>query len=510
AAARWARRRVPAAIRARGWYAEALRRTDPARAVGAIRAGLRILDEHAASLGATDLRVHSAAHRRDLTALGIRLALRDGRPHRVLEWAERGRATRLGHRPARPPADPLLADLLAQLRGVAFELADAGAAETARLVPRQVALERRIRDHVRTHAPRGGTPRWTPVPFDALRAALGSRTFVAFVESDGVLHRLVLARGRLRVHAIGRAAPIADLVRRLPFALHRLARPGDDRRAAATALLTAAAARLDAALLAGLGDEPLVISPTGALHSLPLSILPSCAGRPVTVSPSATLWCTAAAAPPPVVGRPPVRPDPVPRQTRGESAARVAVVAGPRLPGARVEAERVAAIHGVAAMGDATVERVLAVFGAVDVLHLAAHGRLSTDNPLFSDLLLADGPLLVHDLERLERTPHTVSLAACDSGRAAVYAGDELLGLSATLAARGTVQLVAPVLPIPDLATTAVMVAYHERLAAGAPPAVALAATQHALRDADPATRVAAAGFNCFGHGFTAPFSGGP
>ncbi|WP_344387537.1 CHAT domain-containing protein, partial [Asanoa iriomotensis] len=264
---------------------------------------------------------------------------------------------------------------------------------------------------------------------------------------------------------------------------------GDARRSAAAAQLDAAARALDAALLGGAGDEPLVVSPTGALHSVPWSILPSCAGRPVTVSPSATLWC-AAAGPPATVD--------------------VAVVAGPRLVGARAEAQRVAAIHGVAPLLDAPVERVLAVLGTVGVLHLAAHGRLSTDNPLFSDLLLADGPLLVHDLERLDRTPHTVSLAACDSGRAAVYAGDELLGLSATLATRGTAQLVAPVLPVPDLATEPVMVAYHERLAAGAPPAVALAATQHALRDADPPTRAAAAGFNCFGHGFTAPFPGGP
>ncbi|SNS67119.1 CHAT domain-containing protein [Asanoa hainanensis] len=491
AAARWAHRRVPAAIRARGWYAEALRRqhTEPAGAVAAIRAGLRILDEHSASLGAADLRVHSAAHRRELTALGVRLALRDGRPHRLLEWAERGRATRLVHRPARPPADPLLADLLAQLRGVAFELADAGAAETARLVPRQVALERRIRDHVRTHRAAGDTPLWTPVAVAPLAAALGDRVLVEFVESDGILHRLTLTGGRLTARPLGPLPPLADLVRRLPFALHRLARPGDARRAAAEALLSGAASRLDAALLSGLPDGPLVISPTGALHSVPWSILPSCAGRPIAVSPSATLWYAAG---------------------RGPAGAEVAVVAGPRLPGAREEARRVAAIHGVVPLLDAPVDQVLAVMGKVAVLHLAAHGRLSTGNPLFSDLLLADGPLLVHDLERLESTPHTVSLAACDSGRAAVYAGDELLGLSATLAARGTAQLVAPVLPIPDLATEPVMVGYHERLAAGAPPAVALAATQHALRDADPHVRAAAAGFNCFGHGFIAPFPGGP
>ena len=506
AAARFARRRGPAAIRARGWYAEGLRHqhTDPVRSVAAIRSGLRILDEHGASLGAADLRVHSAVHRRDLTALGMRLALRDGRPHKVLEWAERGRASRLGQRPARPPTDPVLVDLLAQLRGVAFSLASAGAAETARLVPRQVALERRIRDHARLR-PADDAPLGTPVPFAALAAALGDRRLVEFVESDGVLHRLSLAGGRLETRSLGPVAPLADLVRRLPFALHRLARPGEPRRAAAAALLEAAARRLDEILLAGLPDGPLVISPTGVLHSVPWSVLPSCAGRPVAVSPSATLWCAAARVLPnrPAGGK--AGAGEVVGGSQRPSLAEVAVVAGPRLPGARSEAERVAAIHGVVPLLDAPVAVVLGVLGRAGVLHLAAHGRLSTDNPLFSDLQLADGPLLVHDLERLDRTPHTVSLAACDSGRAAVYAGDELLGLSATLAARGTAQLVAPVLPIPDLATEPVMVAYHERLAAGAPPAVALAAAQHALRDADPPVRAAAAGFLCFGHGFTAP-----
>ena len=88
-----ARTTGPAMLRARGWYAEALARddaADPRGARAAIRTGLRLLDEHRAVLGATDVRAHAAGHRTALAELGLRIALRSGRPREVLEWAERG------------------------------------------------------------------------------------------------------------------------------------------------------------------------------------------------------------------------------------------------------------------------------------------------------------------------------------------------------------------------------------------------------------------------------------
>ena len=61
--------------------------------------------------------------------------------------------------------------------------------------------------------------------------------------------------------------------------------------------------------------------------------------------------------------------------------------------------------------------------------HLAAHGRVRSDNPQFGSLRFHDGPLMIYDLERLDRAPHTVIVAACDAGRPVVPVGDELLGL---------------------------------------------------------------------------------
>lgn len=74
---------------------------------------------------------------------------------------------------------------------------------------------------------------------------------------------------------------------------------------------------------------------------------------------------------------------------------------------------------------------------------MAAHGHVRADNPLFSSLALADGPYTVYDLEGLTQTPHHVVLAACDTALAHVTAGEEILGLSATLLAKGTASLVA-------------------------------------------------------------------
>jgi len=92
-------------------------------------------------------------------------------------------------------------------------------------------------------------------------------------------------------------------------------------------------------------------------------------------------------------------------------------------------------------------------------------------------------------------------LAACESGRSVVCAGDELLGLGAMFLARGASQLVASPLPVPDAETAPLMTAFHRRLAAGLPVAEALARAQEQLRGGGTPD-VAVAGFVCVGSGF--------
>jgi CHAT domain-containing protein len=250
----------------------------------------------------------------------------------------------------------------------------------------------------------------------------------------------------------------------------------------------AAAARLDALLVAPLrtavGDRDLVLVPPPALAGLPWHALPSLAARPVVLAPSATTWARA--------------------RERPAAAPGMLVAAGPGLPHADREAREVALAHPGATLlrgPDATAGAVRAALGTAGRAHLAAHGRFRADNPLFSALLLADGPLTVYEVEALPQVPEGIVLSACDLGDAANPAGDEVVGLAGALLALGARWLVAAVLPAPDAATRALMGALHRGLAEGLAPAAALARARGALDDRDPAAHAAAAAFACFGGG---------
>lgn len=530
AAARF-RNAGPATVRARAWYAEARRREllgDGRGAARAASAGLHVLDEYAQALGATDLRAHAAGHRTDLAQIGLRNALATGDPRSVLVWAERGRASHLQRPPVRPPMDPVLSELLTQLRAAAaevHELDHAGQSSTA-AVRRQVALEGRIRDHVRllvararctapssagnvgaarsaqaesTSTVRMATrmaTRTATRSADALGAAveavLGGRALVEYVVLDGHMHAVTVVAGRARLHRLAGLDEVAGLLPRVSFAMQRLVRSRPDPRSAeaGAALLTDTGRRLDALLLAPLREldaRDLVVVPTGPLQAVAWSLLPSSAERAITVVPAAALWVTA--------------------MSRNYGVGGVAVVAGPGLPGADEEARTVAAMHGVEPLtgARATVGATSELISGSALAHLATHGRLSADNPLFSSLTLADGPLFVHDLERVAPLPHTVVLAACDSGRNAVLAGDELLGLGGTFLAGGTAQLIASVVPVPDRETGALMAALHREILGGSVPAVALRTAQRELAGDSPATFAAAAAFVCLGAGYLRP-----
>jgi CHAT domain-containing protein len=177
----------------------------------------------------------------------------------------------------------------------------------------------------------------------------------------------------------------------------------------------------------------------------------------------------------------------------------VLLVAGPRLPAARQEVAALAGLYPAARVltGDAaTAEATLRGLDGADIAHVAAHGRLRRDNALFSAFDCADGPITVYELERLRAAPALVVLSACQSGVAAVAAGDELMGSTAALFSLGTRSIIATVVPVDDSATAPLMAALHAELRDGRSPAVALATV--AEHTADLAT---VAGFVCYGAG---------
>jgi tetratricopeptide (TPR) repeat protein len=505
------------------WHAVALARLAGGNRAGALRAlrrGLDIAEEHRATFGATELRARTATSSADLAELGLELVLRSGGAGRVLEWSERWRARSLWSPDVLPPPDPVMAERLAQLRHTvaaleeAVQAGEATGGEVAELSRRRHQLEADIR--LRSLAvPAVRRPAPTAATVHRLQAALSppaGRALVELVQHGGRLHAVIVTARSCVMRDLGPVEPVERCRAALRFALGRLIRG----RAAGASLLAAAdllrraTSEADSLLFGQLAGElpptdpaetaadlpEIVLVPTGSLHSMPWALLPSLRGRAVSVAPSAALWLDRAAAPP--------------------TDGRIVLVAGPGVPRGTQEVEDIASLWPGARIlvgGVATSSRVAVEMRGARIAHVVAHGSFRADNPLFSSLDVADGPLTIYDLEEIGDPAQVIVLSACDAGRTEVQPGDELMGTAAALLALGSQAIVASVVPVPDASTPEVMVSLHRRLSAGWAPAAALASTQidrrlDAIDDAELAARtdqalgaLAAAAFVCFGAG---------
>jgi CHAT domain-containing protein len=141
---------------------------------------------------------------------------------------------------------------------------------------------------------------------------------------------------------------------------------------------------------------------------------------------------------------------------------------------------------------------VLRALDGAWLAHIAAHGTFRADNPLFSSIQLDDGPLTVHDFERLNRAPYRLVLAGCDSGVAAAVGADELLGLVSSLVPLGAAGIVASIVQVNDLAAVPLMMALHDALQKEVPLAEALLAARQATAG-DPLAEATAHSFLALG-----------
>ncbi|MDT4980419.1 MAG: hypothetical protein QOG07_2298 [Pseudonocardiales bacterium] len=447
-----------------------------------VRAGLRELSDYQASFGSIDLQTSSAIHGRHLAELGLSLALQDGRPGAVLAAAERARAVSTRLPVVRPPDDDMAADLLVELRQAVESLraVSQDPAGAAPLLRRRRELERAITARRWTLAGSGEVRRTARL--DEIRGGVtaAASTMVVFVEARATMHAVVIGSGRLRLHELGGAAAVTEQVRRARADLDVLAQPRlpGGLSSAVRSSFDRSAVELDRSLLGPLDlhGQRLVVVSTGILGQLPWGTLPSLRGVPVVVAPSATAWLSAMQAP-------------ARRRKR-----QVFAVAGPDLVRADHEVAGVAAAWGTATMhtGEAAARPALArAMARGSVVHVAAHGVHQTENPLFSSLRLADGPMFAHEMDQTARTPEHVVLSACELGLATVRPGDEALGLTSVLLHLGTRSVVAGVARVGDELAAETMIDYHGRLAGGQDSAAALADAANASAAPVP--------FVCFG-----------
>lgn len=451
------------------------------------RSGLAELGRYRSAFGSMELRALASGHGVELGRLGLATLLRTGSGARVLGWMERTRAAALlTVEPAAPEtARAELADLAVVRAELAQVVRETGQ-QPVDLLARQSAAEVRVR-RATWQRTGSGADDGDVVPAARLHTLLGRSALVSYGCDEGRLFAVVLRRQRSRLVDLGPLDPVRFEADALLFALRRLTRPvSGPSTAAARASAEHSIRRLREILVRPLGvpaDQPLVVVPEAGTNRVPWSALHD---APVCVAPSASLWARTTVA-----------------ATPGDPGD-VVLVAGPGLPGAGPEVTSVAGLYErprVLGPGEATVGAVVEALAHAGLAHLACHGVLRADNPTFSALELADGPLTVHELDVRGIAPPRVVLAACDSAADVSYDGDELLGFVSALLARGTVGLVASVVAVGDVEAVELMQGLHRGLVAGHTMAQALHAARGRVDLTDPRAFVNWCAFSAYGAG---------
>ncbi|MBO0980781.1 CHAT domain-containing protein [Microbacterium sp. SD291] len=420
-------------------------------------AGLDALAEWHRSFGSLDLATSLAMHGAGLVFAGLGSAVRSRRPDVVFDWSERARHLSQQTIPLRPPRDEALAADLAELRVLRSE---SGAGDWLSS-PRAAELSERVRRRQWSSTGAAGTR--DRISLDELRSSLTDGTaLVSYIFDGAGLTALAVTQQHARVLDIGPWARVdsafaglrADLdvtasVRTGP--LVPVVRDSLEER------LIALSEALVEPVLATIGERSVAITVPGILGGIPWGMLPGMRGRAFTVANSASQW---------VAGR------------AGATAPGVGFVVGPRVARGTEEVTRAASAWRTATVLDraaATVEATEALAARVGTLHVAAHGRHSSENPLFSGLELADGSLFGHDIDLIPNVPDTVVLSACELGRSSVRWGEEAVGMTRAWLHAGTRCVIASPVVVADDVACDLLAAMHERLAAGVSPAGSLA-----------------------------------
>lgn len=439
-------------------------------------AGLDLLSQWQRSFGALDLQASLAMHGTGLLFHGLSAAADSRDPTIVFDWSERARHLSQQVAPVRPPRDALLADDLATLRMLRTDLS--GSEWTTD--PQVRELRDRVRDRQWTATGAGDIrPRIT---LDELRESLDSQTAaLSYVFTGASLLCVVATTETSRIveldwPAVRRACDglRADLdvsmsIRSGPMAT-TVARALDERML-----------RLDDSLLAPvratIGARRLILTVPGILAGIPWGMLPTMFSRPVTLATSVSRWVQELAAARPLHA--------------------VGFAGGPRVPRAAEEVQSAASVWRapVVLTGvDARVEAVTELAGRVDLLHIAAHGHHTVDNPLFAGFELADGTLFGYDVDLIRQVPDTVVLSACELGHSSVRWGEEALGMTRVWLHAGTRSVIAAPALVSDDMASELLAAVHAALSRGEAPAVALATASEQTGHRTP--------FQCHGSGF--------
>lgn len=440
---------------------EVARRTgDEEEALRRARSGIRMLREWQATTESLELRSSLAMHGYRMLEQAAAVATRSGDPGLLFEWSERSRGfVAAGADLSAAPGPEDTADVeLEALRGLLALGQDPNGPEVAQ-----------VRDRVRRRQwarDRAAQISVDIVHLDETVDTLRERdaTLVAFLSdptnvsvlaanSSGCQVFPVVPRATIRADLAGLQADLDMASANLRPALAAVVRDGLRRR------LDRLSSILWEPIAHAVPTRRVVITAPAALAAVPWSLMTPLRDRSITIPLSVTQWV---------------------RQTRNPAPIRsVGFLTGPNVPRAATEVRHSAKQWPVATIvdtPDATTARMRELTRSTDLLHVAAHGRHTPGNPMFSGLELLDGPWFGHDVAELTMVPSVVVLSACELGRSTARWGEETIGMARAWLHSGVRCVIAAPCTVNDTATSDYLAAVHSGLASGLPPSDALLA----------------------------------
>jgi CHAT domain-containing protein len=157
-----------------------------------------------------------------------------------------------------------------------------------------------------------------------------------------------------------------------------------------------------------------------------------------------------------------------------------------RLPHTLAEAQIVEKLFGGKLYADESALRTVLQAAPTQILHIATHGEHRLDQPDLSYLQLTDGQLYADDLLQQNLAYELVTLSGCETGRANVSGGDELIGLGRGFLYAGAGSLLVSLWKVTDVHTLDFMERMYQSLYAGASKSAALRKAQLEILVQDP------------------------
>jgi CHAT domain-containing protein len=164
------------------------------------------------------------------------------------------------------------------------------------------------------------------------------------------------------------------------------------------------------------------------------------------------------------------------------------------LPGTLREVDDIAKVEPgarVVRQGEFTHDAVRHALETYPRVHLATHGLLEEQSPLFSSLLTSPAQgqpsrFSLFEVPQLKLRARLVVLSACETGLGKLRGGDEVTGLTRTLLAAGAETVVSSLWKVSDDSTALLMRGFYSEMKSGASPAKALRTAALAVRERYP------------------------